>query len=318
MKTVTLQSLGAQQQRYAKVIAASKRIRWDIDTDVLRGRRMDLTHKFMPDGLSLVNRVAFLRPAEVRLVSQIQGRTYANMFAMIERCITAKLLDLGRQHALGDPVALEALVRFTDEELKHQELFRRLELMAAEVMPEGYSFRPKPDKVAATVLGKSTWAMLALTLDFEIVSQAHYRSSIEPDASLSDLWKDVLLFHWKEESQHAILDEMEWRQEDARITSAQRDVAVDEFVSLLGSIDMVLQAQATADGAYFIRAADRPFTGIEQAAILDLMLRAYRWQYIVTGWQEPRFMEAMKSLVSPAQFSRIADAVAPIAAHVVG
>src|SRR5690349_12377765 len=156
MKTVTLQSLSAQQQRYAKVIAASKRIRWDIDNDVLRGRGMDLAKKFMPDGLTLANRVAFLRPAEARLLSQIQGRTYANMFAMIERCITAKLLDVSRQHALGDVIALEALVRFTDEELKHQELFRRLEAMAAEVMPEGYAFRPRPDKVAANILGKSS------------------------------------------------------------------------------------------------------------------------------------------------------------------
>ena len=57
--------------------------------------------------------------------------------------------------------------------------------------------------------------MLALTLDIELFTQAHYRSSIEPDTELSELWKDVFLFHWKEESQHAILDELEWRREHA-------------------------------------------------------------------------------------------------------
>jgi hypothetical protein len=31
-------------------------------------------------------------------------------------------------HWFGDQVALEALVRFSDEELKHQALFRRIEL----------------------------------------------------------------------------------------------------------------------------------------------------------------------------------------------
>jgi hypothetical protein len=40
-------------------------------------------------------------------------------------------------------------------------------------------------------------------------TQLHYRQSIDPDAELSELFKDVFLFHWKEECQHALLDELE-------------------------------------------------------------------------------------------------------------
>jgi hypothetical protein len=29
----------------------------------------------------------------------------------------------------------------------------------------------------------------------------------------------VFLFHWKEESQHAILDELEWQRENAKLTA---------------------------------------------------------------------------------------------------
>ncbi len=66
--------------------------------------------------------------------------------------------------------------------------------------------------------------MLALTLDIELFTQAHYRASIEPDADLSPLWKDVFLFHWREESQHAILDELEFvsRERQARRRAARR------------------------------------------------------------------------------------------------
>ena len=39
-------------QRYAKCVEASKRIRWDIDRDVIRGRKFDFGKKFLPDGLS--------------------------------------------------------------------------------------------------------------------------------------------------------------------------------------------------------------------------------------------------------------------------
>ena len=73
------------------------------------------------------------------------------------------------------------------------------------------------------MLGKCTWAVLALTCHIELFTQAHYRASIDPDGELSELCKDVFLFHWKEESQHAILDELEWRREDAKLTPAERD-----------------------------------------------------------------------------------------------
>jgi hypothetical protein len=127
-------------ERYAHAIKASKATQWDIDRDVIKGRAFDLGRKYLPDGLCLAQEFTSLSDAERRLVSQIQGRTYANVFGLVERFITAKLLEIGRDYWLGDQNALEALVRFSDEELKHQALFRRIEAMMAGVMPAGYSF----------------------------------------------------------------------------------------------------------------------------------------------------------------------------------
>ena len=148
----------------------------------------------------------------------MQGRSYAYIFGLVERFIGAKVLEVSRQHALGDQVALEALVRMADEELKHQELFRRMEQMMAEDMPAGYVATAEPNAVATAVLSKSSWSVLALTLDIELFTLAHYRASIEPHDDLCALWKDVFLAHWKEESQHAVLDELEFLREDARLT----------------------------------------------------------------------------------------------------
>jgi len=312
------QTMSPVTQRYAKCIETSKRIRWDIDRDVIRGREFDFAKKFMPDGLSKINEIAFLRPAEARFLSQVQGRTYANMFALVERYIGAKTLDLGKGYALGDQVALEALVRFADEEIKHQMLFRRLERMAAAGMPQGYAFLPNPDDVAGVVLSKSTWAVLALTLDIELFSQAHYRSSIEPDANLSELWKDVFLFHWKEESQHAIMDEIEWRREDARVSAAERDNSVTDLIELVAAVDGICLMQAKADADYFIASAGRAIAAGEATAIHDVMRRAYRWQYVVSGAQEARFGDVLKALATPAQMERIGAALGPIVADVAG
>jgi len=38
---------------------------------------------------------------EKRFVSQIQGRTYANIFGLVERFINAKVLELSRDHVPG-------------------------------------------------------------------------------------------------------------------------------------------------------------------------------------------------------------------------
>jgi hypothetical protein len=305
--------VGSLDGPYARCIEVSKRIRWETERDVIRGRDFDFGRRFLPDGLSLVDRLGFLTDAEQRLLSQVQGRTYANMFALVERFIGAQVTDLSRSHALGDQVAFEALVRFTDEELKHQALFRRLEAMMAARMPEGYTFVPQPDAVAGAVLAASTWGVLALVLDIELFSQAHYRSSIAPDDRLDPLWKDVFLFHWREESQHAILDEAEWLREDARCTPAQRDRGVDDLIGLVGAVDGLVQVQARADADYFMRIAGRAFDPTQAAAIQATVLAAYRWQFVTSGAQGERFGTVLGSLIDAQQGARIAAALAPIA-----
>ena len=298
--------------RYAKIVEVSKRVRFDIDRDVIRGRSFDFAQRFLPDGLSKVERLDFLGTNEKRFLSQIQGRTYANMFGLVERFIAAKVLDVGREHALGDQNALRALVGMGDEEIKHQELFRRIERMCAEGMPAGYTFVPEPNAVASAVLSKSTWAVLALTCDIELFVLQHYRESIDKAPDLSPLWKDVFLHHAREESQHAILDELEWVRENAKLTSQQRDAAVDDLIALVGAVDGILQAQAAADTHYFVEACGRPLSATEVDAVKATILAAYRWQYIVSGVQEPRFSQALAGMTTQAQMARIGAALAPI------
>jgi hypothetical protein len=299
-------------QRYARAIWASKRVRWDIDRDVMRGRDFDMDHAFLPVGLSKVDALAFLSPDERRLLSQVQGRSYAYIFGLVERYIGAKVLELSGNHWLGDQVALEALVRFSDEELKHQELFRRIEDMLERRMPAGYTKVADPNEVARAVLGKSTWAVLALTCHIELFTQMHFQQSIEPQDDLSPLWKDVFRYHWVEEVQHAILDELEWKREHRRITLRQKEQGVDDLIALVAAVDGILQAQAASDAGYFLRIAGRRFDADEEAAVRALMLRAYRWQYIVSGVQHPHFVRLLTSMTTESQMQRIQAALAPI------
>ena len=63
--------------RYAKVVEVSKRIRWEFERDVRRGRSFDFGRKFLPDGLSKVRQLAFLTPDEEREMFGLQDSILA-------------------------------------------------------------------------------------------------------------------------------------------------------------------------------------------------------------------------------------------------
>jgi len=262
--------------------------------------------------LSRTDRLTFLSKDEARLLSQIQGRTYAYIFGLVERFISAKMLDQGRAHAFDDQLALEALVRFSGDEIKHQELFRRMETMIGSHLPPGYRQVADPNDVARAVLAASTWSVLALTCHIELFVQAHYAESIGPRDELCPLFRDVFKLHWKDESRHVVLDEIEWQDEHAKLSPAERDQAVNDLIALVAAVDGILQTQSESDAEYFIRNVSRPFSAEETTKIKASVLGAYRWQYIISGVQHRHFGRLLTSMTTPAQMLRIQTALAPI------
>ncbi len=182
----------------------------------------------------------------------------------------------------------------------------------ADGMPAGYQFLPDPDAVAAAVLKNSTWAVLALILEIELFTQEHYKQSIEPEDNLSELYKDIFLFHWKEETTHAMMDELEWPREDSKLSAEERDRAIDELIAIVVDVDGILQNQSTTDAAYFLELCDRSFTDDEVQRIKAGVLKAYRWQYIFSGVEHPRFQKLFKELTAEDQRQRIGTALATL------
>jgi hypothetical protein len=302
--------------RYAKCLHNARKVNWDIDADVIRFRQLDTAGKFLPDSLSLVKQLPFLSEEHQRLLSQVQGRTYAYLFGLIERCINAKMLELGRAHSLGDQTAVAALLQFVQEELKHQELFRRLEKLADLALPPGHRRTTDPDAAAAAMLRKSTWALLALACFVEIFTQAHYVHSIKDASELSPLFKDVFYYHWVEEMQHATLDELEWQRVHDSLQPEAIDASVTDLVELVRMIDGILQTQASADGEYFCSCAGVYLHREQSNAVKACLLKAYRLQYIVSGARIGRFQRALLSKITAEQKERVEAAFAPLIAYV--
>ena len=245
----------------------------------------DAAGKFMPDGLALIGGFDFLAQGERRFISRIQGRSYVRM--------------------LG-------LLRFTGMDQERQALLRRMDATMSAAMPAGYRFVPDPAVAAGMIQRRSTWAVLGLSCLVDLLVRTHYRLSIDPDPALDSLWQDVFHFRWKEESPRMVLDELQWRGANAQLNDAERDRSVGDLISLIGVVDGILRAQAKADTDYFARTSGRTLQGGELARVGAGLLQAYRWQYILCGFQVPHFSAVLGGMLNDAQYARVAAALAPL------
>jgi hypothetical protein len=188
-----------------------------------------------------------------------------------------------------------------------------MEIMIASGMPQGYNFPHDPNQVAGAVLEKPSWTVMALIYEIELFTQEHYKQSIEPDENLSELYKDVFLFHWKEEAHHAVMDALEWPRLDRKLTDAERDYAVDELIGLVAEVDGLLSTQSSSDVQYFVKICDSDLPQDQIELLRAETLKAYRWQYIFSGTEHPRFKNLLGELTTTDQQERIRAALAQLA-----
>jgi len=110
-----------------------------------------------------------------------------------------------------------------------------------------------------------------------------------------------------------MMDEMEWPREDNKLSASERDRGIDELIAIVADVDGILQNQSTADVGYFLRVSNRSFTDDEFQRIKDGVLGAYRWQYIFSGIEHPRFQKLYNDLTTEEQRQRVSKALAILA-----
>lgn len=303
----------AVERRRRRCLDALQRIRWDIDRDLLRGRRPDFARRFVPDAISRVDELGFLGTSAARALSHWQGRTYAQRAVLAKRLVAATSLRLAQREAAGPVVALEAHVRVADDALKHAALFARLSELCRGGLPGGHRFDEVGDAELADAGSQAgDWAALALSLAVVLAAQAHYRGSLESDGRLCPLWHDVFLFHWKESAQHAVLIELAWRDEDARLSRTARERAVAELVGLVEALDARVARQADTDAKTFVAQTLHQAVPAEAEALRRLLRTVYRAQFVSAGLLEPRFNGALQALVPPALLRRMSTRWTPL------
>jgi hypothetical protein len=297
---------------YASCLDGSVHNAWSVD-DCFQGRDFDFAKPFLPERIAGVSGISCLNDDEKRMLNQIRGNSYCHIFAFVEEYIVPMVLANATRDAFGDETRLWALVRFAEEEVKHQEMLRR----ACEQFEKGYEtpcgLIPGREAVAQVVLARSPLTALLLTSMIEWFTQLHHVEHVRDGADLDRLFRDILRFHWIDESRHARLDSLLIDEIAAASSAEERERAIDELLELGGAVDGLLAQQVELDIEALEHHTGRTFTEAEKSEIRSAQQRAYRWTFLVSGLEHPKFTQIVAELTT-AGSNKVAAAAAALAA----
>lgn len=294
---------------FEDALAASQKVNWKIEDIIGGNKRLDFSRAFLPEGLARTEELAFLNADERRVLSQIRGHAYLNIFGLVEEFILPFVLDHARPSLAGDDYRTRALLQFAGEEAKHIHLFKTF----AEEFRKGFGHECQmigpPQAIAREVLSHHPLGVALVILHIEWMTQRHFIEAITGDLEIDPQFKSLLRHHWMEEAQHAKLDTLMVEAIADSCTPGEIEHGVDEYLAIGGFIDEGLKAQTQFDLEAFERATGRVLNVEEREEFLRVQHQANRWTYLGTGMSHPEFLKTVGSL-SDVQRARL-EQVAP-------
>ena len=292
---------------YLSCIQNSEKVAWNIADVLPEDARLDYSRKFLPEALAGCDELGFLSDAQRLALNQIRGNSYLYLFRFVEEYIIAMVMEHATAEIFGNERILRSLLRFAEEETKHQTLFRRF----AELFERGFGSRcgvaGNPEEVAGFIMTKSPMAVLLITLHIELFTQHHYTASVRDNEaeSLDPLFTSMLKHHWLEESQHARLDALELDRLASDSTAQARDRAVDEYIDILAAFDGLFVAQVGLDLESLRAKTGRVLSDAEAAEFIDKQHRSYRHVFLELGFTNPTLTRHLK-VFSPGGAKKVA------------
>jgi hypothetical protein len=295
---------------YPEILQNSLKVSW-TEREVLEGRDFDYSKRFLPERLSGTDDIACLDERERLKLNQIMGNAYCHIFAYVEEYIIPQALEAAQRDIWGDETRLRALLRFAEDESKHQELFRRSTALFEDGFGVEVGLIPAREEVAKVVLSKSRLCSYLLTSMIEWFTQTHYVEHVKDRRELDPLFRDLVRYHWMDEAQHAKIDTLLIDEITREVSAEEREKAVDELLELGGAIDGLLSQQADLDLVSLEKAIGRTLSAKDRAEVKRKTHRAYRWTFLVSGLEHPKFVQIVSELTSrgPDKLKAVAKAL---------
>src|SRR5688572_18593739 len=276
---------------HASIVAASERSAWTAEA-VIGNRRFDTRRGIVPTGWVGTEALAFLDAHEQLVLHHCRAFSYVHLLGNFEEMLPPQLADAICEDAHTDRARLRTLLRFADEEVKHQQLFRRaehvLEASCGHVFGRWFDERRvRVTDLTAAMFAYSALPRFLLVLALERGTQRHY---VEPiHARTEGRYADILKAHWIEEAQHTRADVLEVARLATRMSPGELADAFEDVVALGELFDGVFRGQAEEEVATLERVTGRGFTDADRAALCDTLHRSLRGIIAGVGLGHPRF-----------------------------
>jgi hypothetical protein len=299
---------------YADCVRLSERLAWKVDDVMPSSSDLDFSRAFLPESLAGGTAIERLAPEDRLRLNHTRANGYVHLFHFIEEYIIGMVMQHAHAELFGDPEAQRALLRFADEELKHQQLFQRFGAAFEAGFGSPCGRVAAATEVASFILGKSPLAVTLVTLHLELLTQRHYVDAFKTDAETIDpLFKSLFKHHWIEEAQHAKIDVLEMEKMARTAGPETIATALTDYADMCRAFATVLGEQASLDVDSFERSRGRTLGADERMSIIDDQRRAYQQIFLVQGIQNAGFVQRAGEL-APAAPSMLAALAAELAA----
>lgn len=285
-----------------RCIENSERVAWTIPQLLPDAFVVTYERPFVPAALTRENELEWLSADEKLRLNQIWGAAYFNIFAFVEEFITLFTLNAANDASFVQTDALRAYVRFSEEEIKHQQLFRKYIQKFQETFPVRCAFLDNARDVASVVLSNTKLCVVLTTYHLELITQDHYLSSIRSAEDIDDKFKEILKSHWIEESQHAQLDLIKLQDLAGSVDEEDFLTALDEYFAIVDALVELLRAQTEMNFASLQRCFpenDQLKREDNRAAFIRSQLAASVDLFVLTGFSNPTFRKALGELCPP-------------------
>ena len=276
---------------YSKVVETSERVDWRLSEVFPAEAKLDFSKRFMPSAMFHAKDLHFLDDKQKLKLNQIFGNSYRYLFYFVE----AYIIDMAMRHAqaelYGNDDNLRAMLRFADEEVKHQKMFLHFGTMFEAGFGTKCDLVENPQGVAQFILGKSPLAVTLVTLHLEIVTQSHYVDCMRDSAEIEPLFKSLFKFHWMEEAQHAKLDGLEIVKLKSTASPQMVEQCITDYFDIANAFAGLLANQAKLDVPSLERATGKKLAPDEAAAVEAAQGRSYVHAFLRSGVTNASFLE---------------------------
>ena len=271
---------------YPSIVATSQKVEWAVE-EIFRDRRFDATKKIIPDSWVRTQHLPFLTEQEQRTLNHLRAFSY-------EEFIPIHLMELAQRDWHGDRAHLRALLRFGEEEMKHQQLFQRAEAVLEASCGHAFGRYFNSERLASFTQATLAYPPLprALILSaLEWGSQRHYVDSVRDrhGDSSDPLYVDLLKYHWIEENQHTKTGMLEIAQLAGGHNPEELSAVFDDMQGIGSLVDETFVGQVEEERKTFQTVTGRTLTDEESTVLQEALYQSMRAIWAEVAFTHPNF-----------------------------